>query len=164
MTRRRSKRSRRNILMQGAIGDRLCWYPLAQRLHVVPVTPSLHGHWPVVWLHVRPDAPTGWHSHSVTPNQSMKHNTHIHTHTHTHTWHARGIHPWPPCDLPRDPVTLSPSLCPSPPDWFWLIQLIMHGTHPPESLRESRENLCPTMSVIFVSSLLRGLNWWGFIS
>ena len=89
MTRRRSKRSRRNILMQGAIGDRLCWYPLAQRLHVVPVTPSLHGHWPVVWLHVRPDAPTGWHSHSVTPNQSMKHNTHTYTHTHTHVACAR---------------------------------------------------------------------------
>lgn len=30
----------------------------------MPVTPSLHGHCPVVWLHVRPEAPTGWHSHS----------------------------------------------------------------------------------------------------
>lgn len=37
-----------NILMQGAMGDRLCWYPLAQRLHVIPVTPSLQGHCPVV--------------------------------------------------------------------------------------------------------------------
>lgn len=50
--------------MQGAIGERLCWYPLAQRLQVTPVTPSLQGHCPVVWLQVRPDAPTGWHSHS----------------------------------------------------------------------------------------------------
>lgn len=48
--------------MQGATGERLCWYPLAQRLHVMPVTPSLQGHWPVVWLHVLPAAPTGWQS------------------------------------------------------------------------------------------------------
>lgn len=48
--------------MQGATGERLCWYPLAQRLQVMPVTPSLQGHWPVVWLHVLPAAPTGWQS------------------------------------------------------------------------------------------------------
>lgn len=28
----------------------------------MPVTPSLQGHWPVVWLHVLPAAPTGWQS------------------------------------------------------------------------------------------------------
>lgn len=50
--------------MQGAMGERLCWKPLAQRLQVTPVTPSLHGHWPVVWLHVFPAAPTGWQSHA----------------------------------------------------------------------------------------------------
>lgn len=48
--------------MQGATGDRLCWKPLAQRLQVRPVTPSLHGHCPVVWLQVLPAAPTGWQS------------------------------------------------------------------------------------------------------
>lgn len=26
------------------------------------MTPSLQGHWPVVWLHVLPAAPTGWQS------------------------------------------------------------------------------------------------------
>lgn len=31
----------------------------------MPVTPSLQGHWPVVWLQVWPAAPTGWQSHSV---------------------------------------------------------------------------------------------------
>lgn len=49
-------------LMQGATGERLCWKPLAQRLQVRPVTPSLHGHCPVVWLQVLPAAPTGWQS------------------------------------------------------------------------------------------------------
>ena len=48
--------------MQGATGERLCWKPLAQRLQVRPVTPSLHGHCPVVWLQVLPAAPTGWQS------------------------------------------------------------------------------------------------------
>lgn len=49
-------------LTQGATGERLCWKPGAQRLQVRPVTPSLHGHWPVVWLQVLPAAPTGWQS------------------------------------------------------------------------------------------------------
>lgn len=31
----------------------------------MPVTPSLQGHWPVVWLQVWPAAPTGWQSHSA---------------------------------------------------------------------------------------------------
>lgn len=52
-------------LMQGAICDRLCWYPLAQRLHVMPMTPSLQGHCPVAWLQVFPEAPTGWQSHAA---------------------------------------------------------------------------------------------------
>jgi hypothetical protein len=39
------------LLVHGAIGDRLCWYPLEHLLHVRPITPSLHGHCPVVWLH-----------------------------------------------------------------------------------------------------------------
>ncbi len=51
------------LLMHGAMGDLLCWYPLEHLLQVIPVTPSLHGHWPVVWLQVFPRAPTGWHSH-----------------------------------------------------------------------------------------------------
>lgn len=46
-------------LTQGATGERLCWKPGAQRLQVRPVTPSLQGHWPVVWLQVLPTAPTG---------------------------------------------------------------------------------------------------------
>lgn len=46
-------------LTQGATGERLCWKPGAQRLQVRPVTPSLQGHWPVVWLQVLPAAPTG---------------------------------------------------------------------------------------------------------
>lgn len=56
-------------LIHGAMGNLLCWYPFAQRLHVSPVTPSLHGHWPVVWLQVFPRAPTGWQSH---PRRSQK--------------------------------------------------------------------------------------------
>lgn len=73
--------------MQGAMGDRLCWYPLAHRLHVIPVTPSLQGHCPVVWLQVRPDAPTGWHSHSNSPRNRRNHpeNERENTHTQTHT-------------------------------------------------------------------------------
>lgn len=47
------------------MGERLCWKPFAQRLQVSPVTPSLQGHWPVVWLHVFPAAPTGWQSHAI---------------------------------------------------------------------------------------------------
>lgn len=49
----------RHSLTQGATGERLCWKPGAQRLQVRPVTPSLQGHWPVVWLQVLPAAPTG---------------------------------------------------------------------------------------------------------
>lgn len=48
-----------DLLIHGAICDRLCWYPLAHRLHVKPVTPSLHGHCPDVWLQVLPDEPIG---------------------------------------------------------------------------------------------------------
>lgn len=58
--------------MQGAMGDRLCWNPLAQRLQVSPVTPSLQGHWPVVWLHVFPAAPTGWQSHAIKRTHTHK--------------------------------------------------------------------------------------------
>ena len=47
--------------MHGATRERVCWYPLAHRLHFFPVTPSLHGHWPVVGSHIFPAAPTGWH-------------------------------------------------------------------------------------------------------
>ncbi len=53
------------LLIHGAMVERLCWYPFAQRLHVSPVTPSLHGHWPVVWLQTVPDEPTGWQLHAV---------------------------------------------------------------------------------------------------
>lgn len=42
----------------------LCWYPFAHWLHCKPVTPSLQGHCPVVWLQVRPNEPTRWQSHS----------------------------------------------------------------------------------------------------
>jgi hypothetical protein len=48
-----------NIRTHGAIGERLCWYPAEHRLHVSPATPGLHGHWPVVILHERPNDPTG---------------------------------------------------------------------------------------------------------
>lgn len=53
-------------LMQGAMCDLDCWYPLAQRLQVIPVTPSLQGHWPLVWLQVFPEAPIGWQSQAAT--------------------------------------------------------------------------------------------------
>jgi hypothetical protein len=49
--------------MHGAMGDPLCWYPLAHLLHSRPVTPSLQGHWPDVWLQILPEAPTGWQLH-----------------------------------------------------------------------------------------------------
>jgi len=61
----------RNLLMQGATGDRLCWYPRPHRLHVRPVTPSLHEHWPVVWLHDWSRAPTGWQSHATQTTQHI---------------------------------------------------------------------------------------------
>lgn len=51
--------------MQGATVDLLWVYPLAHRLQVVPVTPSLQGHWPFVWLQVNPEEPTGWHSQAT---------------------------------------------------------------------------------------------------
>lgn len=50
--------------MQGATGERLCWYPLAHLLQLKPDTPSLHRHCPVVWLHDLSRAPIGWHSHA----------------------------------------------------------------------------------------------------
>jgi len=37
-----------NLRIHGATGDRLCWKPSVHRLQVRPVTPSLHGHCPVV--------------------------------------------------------------------------------------------------------------------
>ena len=58
---------------QGAICDRLCWYPLAHLLQVSPVTPSLQGHCPVVWLQVTPDAPIGWQSHAETLKRRFHH-------------------------------------------------------------------------------------------
>lgn len=57
---------RENLLMHGAICDLLCMYPLAHLSHVIPVTPSLQGHWPVVWLHVFPDAPIVWQLQAET--------------------------------------------------------------------------------------------------
>lgn len=45
--------------------ERLCWYPFVHLLQFTPVTPSLHGHCPVVWLHVFPRAPTGWQSQAA---------------------------------------------------------------------------------------------------
>lgn len=62
----------RNLLMHGAIWLLLCWYPLAHLLHVTPVTPSLQGHCPVVWLQVLPDAPTGWQSHAESKQTESK--------------------------------------------------------------------------------------------
>lgn len=44
--------------VQGATLERVCWYPFAQRLHFFPVTPSLHGHCPVVGLQNFPADPT----------------------------------------------------------------------------------------------------------
>lgn len=58
-------------LTQGATGERLCWKPGAQRLQVRPVTPSLQGHWPVVWLQVLPAAPTGWQSQAEDRNEGL---------------------------------------------------------------------------------------------
>lgn len=54
-----------DLLMQGRRGDFPCLYPGAQRLHLRPVTPSRHRHWPDVWLHHRPTAPNGWHWQAV---------------------------------------------------------------------------------------------------
>jgi len=68
-------------LMHGARGDRLCWKSAAHRLHVRPVTPSLHGHWPDVWLQLALSDPTRWHSHAD-----------MHTHTHTHHHHHHHHH------------------------------------------------------------------------
>ena len=67
--------------MQGATGERLCWYPLAHWLHVSPMTPSLQAHCPVVWLQVLPEAPTGWQSHST--NNKWWCFTHIQQQTHS---------------------------------------------------------------------------------
>lgn len=53
-------------LVQGDAGEFVWWYPCWHRLHVVPVTPSLHWHCPVVWLQVFDREPIGWHSHSTT--------------------------------------------------------------------------------------------------
>ena len=47
---------------------------LAHRLHVRPVTPGLHWHWPLVMLHVRPDEPTGWQSQAIQMGVRYKHN------------------------------------------------------------------------------------------
>lgn len=60
------------LLMHGAMCDRLCWYPRAHRLHVKPVTPSLQGHCPEVWLHVLPDDPIGWQSHAANKYEQGK--------------------------------------------------------------------------------------------
>lgn len=60
-------------LTQGATGERLCWKPGAQRLQVRPVTPSLQGHWPVVWLQVLPAAPTGWQSQAEDKKNEEAH-------------------------------------------------------------------------------------------
>ena len=55
---------------------------------MIPVTPSLQGHCPVVWLQVLPAAPTGWQSHAVRKQRKKERHSewsHAHTHTHTHT-------------------------------------------------------------------------------
>lgn len=54
-----------NLLIQGAIWDWLCWYPLAHLLQVNPVTPSLQGHCPDVLLQVFPVDPIGWQSQAA---------------------------------------------------------------------------------------------------
>lgn len=64
-------------LMQGAIWERLCWYPLAHRLHVMPTTPSLHGHCPDAWLQVFPEAPIGWQSQAGTRKIARVYIAHI---------------------------------------------------------------------------------------
>lgn len=58
-----------NLRMQGRRGDRPCLNPGAQRLHLRPVTPSRHRHWPEVWLHQWPTAPRGWQWHAEAEKQ-----------------------------------------------------------------------------------------------
>lgn len=53
-----------NLLIHGVTVERLCWYPLAQRLQVVPVTPGLQTHCPDDWLQLLPRDPTGWQAHA----------------------------------------------------------------------------------------------------
>ena len=54
---------------------------------MIPVTPSLQGHCPVVWLQVLPAAPTGWQSHAVRKQRKKERHSewsHAHTRTNTH--------------------------------------------------------------------------------
>ena len=51
--------------------DLLCWYPLAHRLQVRPVTPVLQTHWPDVWLQLLPNEPTGWQPQPAIQTPSL---------------------------------------------------------------------------------------------
>jgi len=40
------------------------WIQTGQRSHRRPLMPSLHRHWPVIWSHDLPTAPSGWQEHA----------------------------------------------------------------------------------------------------
>ena len=58
--------------MQGTIGLLVFLYPSAHLSHCLRVTPSLHGHWPVVWSQIFPMDPCGWQLHATKNKRTSK--------------------------------------------------------------------------------------------
>ena len=54
----------KHLLIQGTIGFFVVSYSAAHLSQALRVTPSLHGHCPVIWSHTLPMDPCGWQLHA----------------------------------------------------------------------------------------------------